>query len=834
VKPPAVSSVTISPSTLATTVGQQTQLAALVRDASGNVLLNRSVTWSTSNAATASISAGGLLTAVAAGSVKITAVSENKRGSLTVTVGPVGSPVVPDTTSAPEVPLAASVSVTLNASTLTVGQTAQANATVLDAQSNVLTGRSVSWTSSDATVASVNANGQVAGLKAGSAVITGSVDGKSGDAVVVVSAPVPVPRTLALTINRTRLALGELAQGAAVVRDANGAVIPDATVSWASTPSAVATVSTSGVVLARSVGTAAISASIAGLSQSLALTVIDSAASTIQPAASVTVSPTGVRLAPGQTTKLAAKALDAGGAPIANAPISWTTSNASVATVDSGGTVRGVAPGSAMITALDGNQSAAASVAVTDLSVASLSVTLGARSLNVGQTTQATATPYDANGQPLSGRTVIWTSGSSAVATISTTGLVTAKSAGTSILTATVDGVSGGAAVSVANEPDVVPVAGVPVNPGESIQSKVDANPSGTTFVIKAGTHVRQSVVPKSGDAFIGEPDAILDGDGSVICAFCPGSTKPANVRIAHLEIRNYGPASPTYNNVYGDGAIKGGGDEISDGTRGWVVDSNYIHDNRNMGIRIGVKMLVRGNRIVHNAGPHGLGGIGDSAVIVGNEIATNNYLDRFDPGFSAGGFKFVLSTGVVIKSNWIHHNHGMGAWGDIANRNMTFDGNTVEDNTTVGIMYEISYGCKVTNNIARRNGLGDPNNWLYPAGILIAHSPDCEVANNTLDGNVHGIIGIQQNRTDDMVYGPHTLKNLWVHDNTVTHSGSGFAAGVGADYGDPFGAAANNKFDRNQYTTAATAPFAWAGGGQSWSAWRGYGEDAAGTLTSR
>ena len=150
----------------------------------------------------------------------------------------------------------------------------------------------------------------------------------------------------------------------------------------------------------------------------------------------------------------------------------------------------------------------------------------------------------------------------------------------------------------------MTPIAGVPVNPGESIQSKVDANPSGTTFVIKAGTHVGQSVVPKSGDSFIGEPGAILDGAGTVICAFCPGSAKPANVRIAQLEIRNYGPASPTYNNVYGDGAIKGGGDEISDGTRGWVVDSNYIHDNRNMGIRIGVKMIVRGNRIMHNAGP--------------------------------------------------------------------------------------------------------------------------------------------------------------------------------------------------------------------------------------
>src|SRR6478752_821382 len=43
------------------------------------------------------------------------------------------------------------------------------------------------------------------------------------------------------------------------------------------------------------------------------------------------------------------------------------------------------------------------------------------------------------------------------------------------------------------------------VMPGESIQAKVDANPAGTTFLLKTGTHVRQSVVPKAGDVFRGE-----------------------------------------------------------------------------------------------------------------------------------------------------------------------------------------------------------------------------------------------------------------------------------------------------------------------------------------
>jgi parallel beta-helix repeat protein len=338
--------------------------------------------------------------------------------------------------------------------------------------------------------------------------------------------------------------------------------------------------------------------------------------------------------------------------------------------------------------------------------------------------------------------------------------------------------------------------------------------------------------VPKDGDRFIGEPGTILDGGGSVVSAFSPGSTRPANVTIRGLEIRNYGPASPTYDNVYGVGAVTAGGHTSGEGTRGWVVDSNYIHDNRAMGVRIGHVMTLRGNRILHNSGPFAFGGIGDSTQILGNELGTNNYLGSYSPGFGAGGFKIVLSIGVVIRGNWIHHNQGYGAWGDIANRSMTFDGNTVEDNTHAGIFYEISYGCRVTNNVVRRNGLGDASNWLYPAGILIAHSPDCEVAGNTLEGNVHGIMGIDQARTDDAIYGPHVLKNLWVHDNRVT-GGSGYVAGVGANPGVPaFSATANNRYDRNTYVTMNGAPFAWADAVRTWAQWQGYGQDLTGTLS--
>jgi parallel beta-helix repeat protein len=744
VRPTAVSSVTVSPAAPAVGIGEQIQLSALVADASG-AALNRSVTWSTSSPSVATISSTGMLTGVAAGTAKITATSGNKRGSVTVSVAQAAPPAAP----AP-VPVF-SVSLTLNASTLSVGQTTQATATLKDSASHVLTDRTVSWTSSDESIASVSASGLVSALRAGSAVITASAEGKSANAVIVVAAPAPVPSTITVTLDQSTIPVGSVARATAVVRDANAAVISSAVVNWSSTPTSVATISVNGAALGRSIGTASISASIAGITQSVKLTVVDS---TTAPPPVTPPAPT----------------------------------------------------------------------------IARVVVTLPASTLTVGAKTQATASAYDANGALVTGASMVWATSNQAIASVGTTGLVSAVGQGTASISASAGGQVGSAIVTVNPAPSQP--SGVPVSPGQSIQSAVNANPAGTTFIIKAGTHTGQSVVPKSGDTFIGEAGAILDG-GTQLAAFTRGSAPyPSNVTIRGLEIRNYGPTSSSAD-FYGDAAITGGGNASSDGTRGWVVDSNYIHDNRGMGLRIGHRMLVRGNRIIHNAGPHGLGGIGDSTTIDGNEIATSNYNKTFSPGFSAGGFKIVMSTGVVIRNNWIHGNWGFGAWGDIANRNMTFDGNTVEDNSHAGIFYEISYGCKVVNNTVRRNGSGDGSNWFYPAGILIAHSPDCEVANNTVTQSIHGIVGIQQNRTDDMLYGAHTLKNLWVHDNTV-QGASGYTVGVGADYGNPFDPALNNKFDRNHYTATTANPFAWSNATRTWSGWRGYGLDVNGTFTAQ
>jgi hypothetical protein len=87
----------------------------------------------------------------------------------------------------------AAVSVSLPVTSITLGQTTQASVTLLDSSNNVITGRAVTWSSSNTANATVDANGLVGTVSTGSATITASADGKSGSASITVSAAVSTP-----------------------------------------------------------------------------------------------------------------------------------------------------------------------------------------------------------------------------------------------------------------------------------------------------------------------------------------------------------------------------------------------------------------------------------------------------------------------------------------------------------------------------------------------------------------------------------------------------------------------------------------------------------------
>ena len=154
------------------------QLTATLQDSAGNTLTGRTVTWASSASAVASVSTTGLVTGVTMGSATITATSEGQSGTATVTVTPV--PV-------------ASVTVAPPAPALLVGATVQLTATPKDASGTALSGRSISWATNNASVATVSTGGLVTGAAAGTATITATSEGKSGTASVTVTTPAPPP-----------------------------------------------------------------------------------------------------------------------------------------------------------------------------------------------------------------------------------------------------------------------------------------------------------------------------------------------------------------------------------------------------------------------------------------------------------------------------------------------------------------------------------------------------------------------------------------------------------------------------------------------------------------
>src|SRR5207302_6865370 len=118
-------------------------------------------------------------------------------------------------------------------------------------------------------------------------------------------------------------------------------------------------------------------------------------------------------------------------------------------------------------------------ITVSAVSVATVDVTPPSVSVQAGQTVQLTATPRDANGAPLSGRTVTWSSSNTSVATVSNGGLVSGITPGSATITATSEGKSGTSASTVTP----VTVATVEVTP-----------PSAS---VQAGQTVQLTATPK-------------------------------------------------------------------------------------------------------------------------------------------------------------------------------------------------------------------------------------------------------------------------------------------------------------------------------------------------
>jgi uncharacterized protein YjdB len=258
-EPAKVVAVAVAPDAVALPVGESRVLRATPLDAAGRPLESRAVTWRSTDPTIATVAADGRITAVATGATTIVATSDGVSASARVTVeAPTPAPVD-------------RIDVTPTAIVLEVGGARQLTAVVRDAAGNVLTGRTVAWSTDAPATVAVSAAGLVQALGPGYATIFATSEGKT----VGIAATVGTPAVESVTLDRDVAAVAE-GEGLTLVatpRDAAGRPVSGHPIAWLSSDASVATVSSDGRVEGVRAGTARVVARVQGRDAEATITV---------------------------------------------------------------------------------------------------------------------------------------------------------------------------------------------------------------------------------------------------------------------------------------------------------------------------------------------------------------------------------------------------------------------------------------------------------------------------------------------------------------------------------------------------------------------------------
>ena len=303
------------------------------------------------------------------------------------------------------------------------GETRTLAASALDGQGNAIASRPVRWSSDSPTILTIDpTTGAVTAVAVGSARVTAVAGVRSATTTVrvirrvvsVVVSPDPAPTVLAAAT----LPLVATAKAASGVDVGD---LDDRTITWAAVnpagPTPTATVSANGTVTGVYPGDADVTVSIDGVTKTVRVRV-NAARIEVQSASTVALV--------GATMPFKATVLDANDAPLANVPVTWSTSNPAVATVDASGLVTAGGQGLATITVTGGGATGTAFLHVTTLELDLQPATL---EILAGDTARVSAT--NATGP------VTWASTDTSIATVSETGVVTASYPGTVPITGT-------------------------------------------------------------------------------------------------------------------------------------------------------------------------------------------------------------------------------------------------------------------------------------------------------------------------------------------------------------------------------------------------------------
>lgn len=246
-----VASVSVSPSSLSLTEGESSQLQATVSPSDAT---DPSLYWTSSDNSVASVTSSGRVSAMKPGSATITAKAGEKSGTCRITVNAKVIPVSSITLSKTEL-------------ALTEGDSETLTATV---KPDDATDKTVTWSSSDQTVASVDAAGKVTAKKAGTATITAKAGDKTATCKINVEAKVIPVSSITLDKSELTLTEGDSETLTATVKPDDAT---DKTVTWSSSDQTVASVDAAGKVTANKAGSATITAKAGEQSVSCEVTV---------------------------------------------------------------------------------------------------------------------------------------------------------------------------------------------------------------------------------------------------------------------------------------------------------------------------------------------------------------------------------------------------------------------------------------------------------------------------------------------------------------------------------------------------------------------------------
>ncbi len=418
----SVSALQVIPAVTTIALGTKSQLQAIATFADGSTQdVSSQVQWSSNDPIIAGVDSLGLVTGSGIGQATVTATlgAISRSATLTVTNAiATALQVIPPTASLPK---GAKLQF-------------QAIATFSDNSSQDVTSQ-VNWNSSDISVATIDLNGEATAFSEGGADISANFLGVTSNTVLLVVTNATVS-SIQVVLNGGS---GNLAKGSSVQFNAQAVLSDGSTLdvssqaAWFSSDQTKVTINAQGLATGIAVGTSTISASLNGVtSAGTVLTVTNATVTQIQ------ITPPSLTLAKGTKGKLTAIATYSDNSTQdVSSQVVWNSSNIGVATINQSGEVSAVSNGSATLTGRVGAvTSNGVSLSVTNASVNQIDLSATASTLAAGTKAQLTAVASYSDGSsqnitPL----VSWSSSDSDVATVSTSGEVTAVSPGTAVIT---------------------------------------------------------------------------------------------------------------------------------------------------------------------------------------------------------------------------------------------------------------------------------------------------------------------------------------------------------------------------------------------------------------